>query len=111
MFSYMPDELHSFYDRIIKELERYFEDHKFISKFDVNNLTETLFQCPPFQINDFRDLMFAVYRNATSNDYVKDDIITMIELKVAVLKKLEQINSEFERIESHSKLEPFDFGI
>lgn len=87
MFSYMPDELHSFYDRIIKEGERYFGDHRFISKFDINNLTEMLFKCSPSQIDDFRNIMFAVYRHATSNDILEKDLTTMIAFKRAVTKK------------------------
>lgn len=98
MFSYMPDELHLFYDRIIRDGERYYGDHRFISKFDVSKLTEMIFKCIPSQIDDFRCIMFAVYRHATSKDFLKDDLTAMLALKIAVTKKLEQINPEFDRI-------------
>lgn len=42
--------------------------------------------------------MFAVYRYATPNDYLKADLITMHELRDAITKKLKQIDSKFDRI-------------
>ncbi len=98
IFSYKPDDVHSFYDRLIREGERYYGDHRFISKFDVSKLTEMIFKCTPSQIDDFRGMMFAVYRHATSNDFLKDDLTSMIKFKMAVTKNLDNINFDFDRI-------------
>ncbi len=98
MFSYMPNEIHVFYNELISNRDRFYGDHRFISKFEVNSLTDMIFKCTPSQIQDFRGIMFAVYRHATSHDYLEDDLTTMIAFKEDVTSKLEQVNSEFDRI-------------
>lgn len=98
IFSYKPDELESFYTKLIEEKKPYFGDHKFISKFDNNKLAEMLFKCTSSQIGVFRDIMFAVYRYATSQDFLEDDLTSMITLKDILTNRLEQIDAKHDRI-------------
>lgn len=83
---------------MIRNEDQILNEHKFISCFDVKRLAIMLFECTSSQLHVFRNVMFAVYRYATSNDYLEDDLITMIDLRNAVTKKLAQISPEFDRI-------------
>ena len=98
IFSYKPDELDLFYNNLIQDNKSYFGDHKFISKFDNNKLTEMLFKCTSSQIGVFRDVMFAVYRYATSQDFLKDDLTSMIAFREILVNRLEKKNDKHDRI-------------
>ena len=98
IFSYKSDELNSFYNNLIQDNKSYFGDHRFISKFDNNKLAEMLFKCTPSQIGVFRGIMFAVYRYATSQDFLKDDLTSMIAFRDVLANRLEKKNDKHDRI-------------
>lgn len=98
IFSYKPDELDSFYNNLIQDNKPYFGDHKFISKFDNNKLTEMLFKCTSSQIGVFRGIMFAIYRYATSQDFFEDDLTSMVAFKDILTNRLERIDVNHDRI-------------
>lgn len=57
-----------------------------------------LFKCTPEQLGDFRNAMFAVYRNATGNDFGKDDLVTMKLLQNKISKRISSKDGNLDRI-------------
>ena len=97
-FSYNPSDLQILYYQITGEKNKYTRNHIFISNFDIDKLVKMLFECNPSQLSTFREIMFAIYRYATSNDYLEDDIIAMKSLKNKIQDRLSNIGSDFDKI-------------
>ena len=85
-FSYNPVDLKELYNDICKNLWKYTEGHQFISKYNVCEIVKMLKDSTSGQINDFRGILFAVYRNANKGDYTEKDVETLKELFQMVSK-------------------------
>ena len=87
-FSYNPSDLKDLYESVLKELYKISGNHEFISKYNVSQLVEMLFQASARQIEDFRGTLFAIYRYAGKADFIEADINTMKELLQVVQEKI-----------------------
>lgn len=87
-FSYNPSDLKDLYESVLKELYKISGNHEFISKYNVSQLVEMLFQASARQIEDFRGTLFAIYRHAGKADFIEADINTMKELLQVVQEKI-----------------------
>lgn len=100
-FSYNPSDLKELYSRLINEKTLYTRNHTFISKFDVDKLVDMLFRCTPAQLQNFRSIMFLIYRHATSHDFLYDDIDAMISLNNIIKNKLNNLDGDLDKIVRH----------
>ncbi len=87
-FSYNPSDLKDLYESVLKERYKISGNHEFISKYNVSQLVEMLFQASARQIEDFRGTLFAIYRHAGKADFIEADINTMKELLQMVQEKI-----------------------
>ena len=87
-FSYNPSDLKDLYESVLKERYKISGNHEFISKYNVSQLVEMLFQASARQIEDFRGTLFAIYRHAGKADFIEADINTMKELLQVVQEKI-----------------------
>ena len=92
-FSYHPDDLESLRHNIIQNKAEMITGHIFISKFDLKKVVTMLFQCSPLQLHHWRDILFAIYRNASKSDFLDADHLYMSEL----VEKIESVLSEREK--------------
>lgn len=81
-FRYTPDELSAFYKAIATDRSNIKYDREFIGRYNTDKLLHMLIDCTAEQIQCFRDILFAVYRNAAKNSFVAADIQTMKDLRV-----------------------------
>ena len=86
-FSYMPKDIHEFYEAACKNKQRYIIQHKFISRFDISKLTTMLGKSSAEQINDFRGILFVFYRDVARNEYDEDDRKALSQLLESIEKK------------------------
>lgn len=57
-----------------------------------------LFRCSPAQLQDFRRIMFLVYRHSNSYDFIKEDIIAMRLLKDKVNDRISNFSESTDKI-------------
>lgn len=87
-FSYKPSDIKELYDSVLKERYKIRSNHEFISRYNVSQLVEMLFDASSKQIMEFRDVLFAVYRHAGKADFIETDISTMKELLQMIQEKI-----------------------
>lgn len=100
-FTYTPDELSDYYTDIVHKRENIQTGRAFISKYDVDKLLEMLMQCNASQLDNFRGILWAVYRHAIKSSFVEDDIETMRQLSERILGKQESNELPADRIVRH----------
>ena len=94
-FSYNPVDIEKLYNDICSpNVGRYISGNRFISKFDVDKIVEMLVESTPKQIDDFRGILFAVYRDSNLS-FTKEDIFTLS----SILNKIEKIPKNWDRIQ------------
>ena len=76
-FSYDPSELTVFCNQIIENRDEYISSRRFFSRFDCEKLYDMIIQCTADQIDDFRGVLWAMYRHARQNDYDESEIQSM----------------------------------
>lgn len=87
-FSYKPSDIKNLYDSVLKDEYKIRSNHEFISRYNVSQLVEMLFDASSKQIMEFRDVLFAVYRHAGKADFIETDISTMKELLQMIQEKI-----------------------
>ena len=87
-FSYKPSDIKDLYDSVLKDEYKIRSNHEFISRYNVGQLVEMLFDASSKQIMEFRDVLFAVYRHAGKADFIETDISTMKELLQMIQEKI-----------------------
>lgn len=92
-FSYKPDDLIELYDDICRNTHKYKSNHRFISKYNCENMIKMLRISTSKQIGTFRGILFAVYRHATKGEFDEKDIDTMKKLKKLIEKEKLQENN------------------
>ena len=98
-FSYDVNDIKSLYDYVIEEKNRISRNHEFICRYDVEQLVEMLFHASSKQIEDFRGVLFVVYRYAGKADFIEADANTMKEILELVEEKLNSQNYDIDRIQ------------
>lgn len=98
-FSYNPDEIANLYNYVINEEQRLRKDHEFLSRYNVNQIVEMLFHASAKQIDDFRGVLLAVYRNARKADFIEADVNAMKEILELVQRKINSQDYEIDKIQ------------
>jgi len=98
-FSYDVNDIKGLYDFVIEEKNKISGNHEFICRYDVGQLVEMLFHASSEQIEDFRGILFAVYRYAGKADFVEADVNTMKEILELVQEKLNSQNYDIDKIQ------------
>ena len=72
-FSYDPRDLTIFCNQIIEKRDEYISSRRFFSRFDCEKLYNMIMQCTAEQIDEFRGVLWAMYRHAQKDDYVESE--------------------------------------
>ena len=91
-FTYAPSDLEEYYREIVKKRFQIAATHEFLSKFDIDRLVNMLMKCTAAEIDSFRGILWAIYRNAQRGDFLASDIHAMHSL----ITELEQKKSNEE---------------
>ncbi|MDE6434377.1 MAG: KAP family NTPase [Lachnospiraceae bacterium] len=79
-FSYEPNALNELYTDICMDTAKYTRGHQFISKYDLTKIISMLLDSSSAQIDDFRGILFAVYRDARKNEFDEKDVEALRKL-------------------------------
>lgn len=93
LFSYDPQDIEDLYNSICKNAHGYIQGHRFLSKFDLDKIVEMLLKSTSKQLQDFRGILFAVYRDTGIKEFDEKDIDAMKQLLEKVGKKCDGENS------------------
>ncbi|MBE5804497.1 MAG: hypothetical protein E7316_08305 [Clostridiales bacterium] len=86
-FTYDTKDLSRCCSDIIEKRDEYISSHSFFPRFESERLFDVLLKCTAEQINDFRGLLWAMYRHAQKGDYFDAEASSL----AALLKRLEDI--------------------
>ena len=86
------------YDYAIREIKTS-GNHAFLSKFNIEQIVEMLFQASSKQISDFRGTLFAVYRHAGKAEFIEADMMAMRKLLTLVQGRVDSKNYELDKIQ------------
>lgn len=95
-FSYNPTEINVLQKKA-DSITRY--SHRFISLYDLEKLIDMLFMSTAQQIDDFRGVMFTVYRNAMPDQFEREDCKLMESMVALIDSKKEAIPDSFDKIQ------------
>lgn len=84
MFSYDPKDIEELYNNVCRNTCDYITGHRFLSKYNIDNLVEMLLKSSSEQLQDFRGILFAIYRHAGKGEFDEKDIETMKQLLAKV---------------------------
>ena len=98
IFSYEPEDIHSFYNHLIENETQMTAGHTFISKFDLDKLVEMIFTCTPSQLDEWRGIMFSIYRHSIRADFLETDRSFMEDLVVRINEALPARKNNIDRI-------------
>ena len=80
MFSYDPEDIEELYNNVCRNTNDYITGHRFLSKYNMDNIGEMLLKSTSEQLHDFRGILFAVYRNAGKGEFDEKDVEAMKQL-------------------------------
>lgn len=92
MFSYDPEDIKGLYNNVCRNANDYITGHRFLSKYNIDNLVEMLLKSSSEQLQDFRGILFAIYRHAGKGEFDEKDIETMKQLLAKVEEKYDGEN-------------------
>ena len=95
-FSYNPAEINVL-QKQADSMTRY--SHRFISLYNLEKLVDMLFVSTAQQIDDFRGVMFSVYRNAMPDQFEVDDYNFMENMIALIDSKKEAAPGNFDKIQ------------
>lgn len=98
IFSYFPEDLRDFHNQLIQNKGSYVKNHKFLSRFDIDRIADMLYRCSPAQLQEFRSIMFSVYRHANNHDFIEDDVIAMKSLRDKVSERIVNFSNSTDKI-------------
>ena len=94
-FSYRPVEIKELQEKA-DSITQY--SHRFISLYDLEKMVDMLFLCTAQQIDEFRAVMFTVYRNALPEQFEVDDCEFMKKMLVLIETRKINLPNGFDRI-------------
>lgn len=97
-FTYVPSDLEEYYREIVKKRFQIAATHEFLSKFDIDRLVNMLMKCTAAEIDSFRGILWAIYRNAQRGDFLASDIHAMHSLITELEQKKGQEDFPEDRI-------------
>jgi hypothetical protein len=95
---YNPDLISDLYTDVCRNTYNYTRGHRFLSKYNQNKILDMLLNCSAAQLQNFRGILFAVYRHAGKNEYDENDIESMKEL-LELLKNAKSGNHRWDKIQ------------
>lgn len=93
IFSYAPQDIEDLYNNICKNTYFYTKNHRFLSKYNLDNIIDMLLKSTSKQLDDFRGILFAIYRHAGKGEFDENDIDAMKQLLKKVEEKITGENS------------------
>lgn len=98
-FSYDPNHIKDLYERVEKDIAQIKKERVFISRYNVEKLVEMLFQASSKQLQDFRNLLSDIYKQAGKSNFVEEDRETMEKILELVSEKLKNQDSNIDKIQ------------
>lgn len=92
MFSYDPKDIEELYNNVCRNTCDYITGHRFLSKYNIDNIVDMLLKSTSEQLHDFRGILFAVYRNVGKGEFDEKDIEAMKQLVAKVEEKYDGEN-------------------
>lgn len=92
-FSYQPCELKRLYNDLCTNKYKYIKDHKFISKYNAKKIVGMLVESSAGEIDQFRGVLFAVYRNARKGQFDEKDVVVLKKILDLISKEKDKNNS------------------
>lgn len=93
-FNYSPDAISDFLQSVSRNVEKIQASREFISKLDQSKLIEMLAHCNPQEIELFRRTLFAVYRYATKDSFIKADVQAMSHLASHIKEHITALSTD-----------------
>lgn len=93
-FNYSPDALLDFLQSVSRNVEKIQASKAFISRLDQSKLIEMLAHCNPQEIDLFRETLFAVYRYATKDSFIKADVQAMSHLASSIKEHITALSTD-----------------
>ncbi len=98
-FSYFHKDLYVLFKKVRDNLQQIINNHAFISKFDFEKLVKMLFECSPFDLQTFRDMLFEVYKPTHIKAFLSADCVFMNKLKSDIESIIKKQVSSMDRIQ------------
>lgn len=98
-FSYNPYDIKNLDDYVLMHGSQISRKHQFISEYKADLIVEMLFHASSKQIDDFRGILFSVYRYATKTDFIEADLKTMEELLTLIEERIESHSYDIDKIQ------------
>jgi hypothetical protein len=95
---YQPDLIVGLYRDVCKNTYKYTSGHRFMSKYNQNKLLDMLLNCSAEQLQAFRGMLFAIYRNVGKNEYDENDIESMKKLLI-LIKEVKSDKHHWDKIQ------------
>lgn len=96
--SYNPDDISDLYNDVCRNKYKYIKNHVFLSNYNIESILEMLKKSNAQQIQDFRGILFAIYRDSGRGEYDEKDIDAMKEL-LELLNKQENTELYWDKIQ------------
>ena len=93
IFSYDPQDIEELYNNVCRNTYDFTTGHRFLSKYDLDNVVEMLLKSTSEQLQDFRGILFAIYRHAGKGEFDEMDIEALEQLLEKVEEKYAGENS------------------
>lgn len=93
IFSYAPQDIENLYNNVCRNTYAYLNEHRFLSKYNLDNIIEMLLKSTSKQLNDFRGVLFAIYRHVGKGEFDKRDIEAMMQLQEKLQEKIQENDS------------------
>lgn len=92
-FSYNPQDIEELYNNVCRNTYDYIVGHRFLSKYNIDSFVEMLLKSTSEQLQDFRGILFAIYRHAGKGEFDEKDIEALEQLLENVKEKYDGENS------------------
>lgn len=100
-FTYIPSDLEKYCGEITRNKAEIAATHEFLSKLDIDRLVNMLMKCTAAEINSFRDILWAIYRNARKGNFLASDVRAMHSLLGALEQEKNKDDLPKDRIIRH----------
>ncbi len=97
-FSYCPKEIEQLCYNVRNNRKKVIACHEFISQFKLNKLLEMILKCSPSELDHFRCMLLAIYREDTRGSFLDADRIFMEDLKSELENALADQSLHLDRI-------------
>ena len=94
---YKPENISSCLNRVINYSNSH-AIHKFLSKYDMEQTENLIFNCNAEQLEKYREILFTIYKYGTPGTYDREDYTFMITLRERILEKIKNSDVSEDRI-------------